>query len=150
MRFICREYPCDHYTSVINVTLLMTGCPRVDVYTTAVQLLQVLDKRFFGNVGPLQNEGDKGKFSLSSSSLHSHIDVVCLTVYVSFPYSVYVRMVLFIPYYFHSNAPPSACIVYTNIHAYYANHHIHFLTHKSAKYRPNLVNIKQTIYSLCK
>lgn len=56
-----REYPCDHYTSVINVTLLMTGCPRIDVHTIAVQLLQVLDKRFFGNVGPLQNEGEKGK-----------------------------------------------------------------------------------------
>lgn len=65
--FVHREYPCDHYTSVINVTLLMTGCPRVDVYTTAVQLLQVLDKRFFGNVGPLQNEGDKGKLPLSFS-----------------------------------------------------------------------------------
>lgn len=59
---LCREYPCDHYTSVINVTLLMTGCPRVDVHTTAVQLLQVLDKRFFGNVGPLQSEADKGMY----------------------------------------------------------------------------------------
>lgn len=57
-----REYPCDHYTSVINVTLLMTGCPRIDVHTTAVQLLQVLDKRFFGNVVPLQIECEKGKF----------------------------------------------------------------------------------------
>ncbi|XP_031631503.1 protein furry isoform X3 [Contarinia nasturtii] len=57
--FSAREYPCDHYTSVINITLLMTGCPRVDVHTTAVQLLQVLDKRFFGNVGPLQSEGEK-------------------------------------------------------------------------------------------
>ncbi|XP_055323770.1 protein furry isoform X11 [Sitodiplosis mosellana] len=57
--FSAREYPCDHYTSVINVTVLMTGCPRVDVHTIAVQLLQVLDKRFFGNVGPLQTEGEK-------------------------------------------------------------------------------------------
>lgn len=45
---------------MINVTLLMTGCPRVDVHTIAVQLLQVLDKRFFGNVGPLQSEREKG------------------------------------------------------------------------------------------
>lgn len=59
--FFYREYPCDHYTSVINVALLLTGCPRLDVQSTAVQLLQVLDKRFFGNVGPLQNECDKGK-----------------------------------------------------------------------------------------
>lgn len=59
--FVNREYPCDHYTSVINVTLLMTGCPRVEVHSTALQLLQVLDKRFFGNVGPLHSEGDKGR-----------------------------------------------------------------------------------------
>ncbi|XP_049542885.1 protein furry isoform X2 [Anopheles darlingi] len=57
--FSAREYPCDHYTSVINVTLLMTGCPRVEVHSTALQLLQILDKRFFGNIGPLQTENDK-------------------------------------------------------------------------------------------
>ncbi|XP_062543394.1 protein furry isoform X2 [Armigeres subalbatus] len=57
--FSAREYPCDHYTSVINVTLLMTGCPRVEVHSTALQLLQILDKRFFGNVGPLQSEADR-------------------------------------------------------------------------------------------
>ncbi|XP_041767815.1 protein furry isoform X4 [Anopheles merus] len=57
--FSAREYPCDHYTSVINVTLLMTGCPRVEVHSTALQLLQILDKRFFGNVGPLQTENDR-------------------------------------------------------------------------------------------
>uniref|UniRef100_A0A336KDY9 CSON006532 protein n=1 Tax=Culicoides sonorensis TaxID=179676 RepID=A0A336KDY9_CULSO len=59
--FSAREYPCDHYTSVINVTLLMTGYPRVEVHSTALQLLQILDKRFFGNVGPLESEGDKGR-----------------------------------------------------------------------------------------
>ncbi|XP_058065820.1 protein furry [Anopheles bellator] len=57
--FSAREYPCDHYTSVINVTLLMTGCPRVEVHSTALQLLQILDKRFFGNIGPLQTENDR-------------------------------------------------------------------------------------------
>ncbi|XP_055625091.1 protein furry isoform X2 [Toxorhynchites rutilus septentrionalis] len=57
--FSAREYPCDHYTSVINVTLLMTGCPRVEVHSTALQLLQILDKRFFGTVGPLQSENDR-------------------------------------------------------------------------------------------
>lgn len=39
----------------------MTGYPRVDVHSTALQLLQILDKRFFGNVGPLESEGDKGR-----------------------------------------------------------------------------------------
>ena len=60
--FICqyREYPCDHYTSVITVTLVMCGCPRVEVQTTALQLLQVLDKRFFGTTSVLQGEKEKG------------------------------------------------------------------------------------------
>lgn len=50
---VLREYPCDHYTSVINVTLMNTGCPRAPVHDAALQLLQLLDQRFFGNVGPL-------------------------------------------------------------------------------------------------
>ncbi|XP_068083711.1 protein furry [Anabrus simplex] len=58
--FSAREYPCDHYTAVINVTLMNTGCPRTQVHETALQLLQVLDKRFFGTVGPLSAEGDNG------------------------------------------------------------------------------------------
>ncbi|XP_059216177.1 protein furry isoform X3 [Stomoxys calcitrans] len=57
--FSAREYPCDHYTSVITVTLLMTGCPRVEVHSTALLLLQILDKRFFGSVGPLHAENEK-------------------------------------------------------------------------------------------
>ncbi|KAL1131073.1 hypothetical protein AAG570_012310 [Ranatra chinensis] len=52
------EYPCDHYTGVINVTLMNTGCPRSQVQETALQLLQLLDKRFFGPVGPLPSEGE--------------------------------------------------------------------------------------------
>ncbi|XP_046735470.1 protein furry [Diprion similis] len=51
--FSAREYPCDHYTSIINVTLMNTGCPRAPVHDAALQLLQLLDQRFFGNVGPL-------------------------------------------------------------------------------------------------
>lgn len=57
-----REYPCDHYTSVITITLLMSGCPRVEVQATALQLLQILDKRFFGTMAPpLHGEKEKGK-----------------------------------------------------------------------------------------
>lgn len=40
----------------------MTGCPRTEVHSTAIQLLQVLDKRFFGTVGPLQGEIDRGEY----------------------------------------------------------------------------------------
>lgn len=36
-----------------------TGSPRQNVRDTALQLLQLLDKRFFGTVGPLQ-ENDLG------------------------------------------------------------------------------------------
>lgn len=41
--FSAREYPCDHYTAVINVTLMSTGCPRTNVHEVALQLLQVTD-----------------------------------------------------------------------------------------------------------
>uniref|UniRef100_A0A1A9ZKK6 Nuclear condensin complex subunit 3 C-terminal domain-containing protein n=1 Tax=Glossina pallidipes TaxID=7398 RepID=A0A1A9ZKK6_GLOPL len=58
--FSAREYPCDHYTSVITVTLLMTGCPRVEIHSAALLLLQILDKRFFGSVGPLHTDNEKG------------------------------------------------------------------------------------------
>ncbi|XP_070490077.1 protein furry isoform X3 [Chironomus tepperi] len=57
--FNVKEYPCDHYTSVIAVTLVMCGCPRVEVQTTALQLLQILDKRFFGTTSVLQGEKEK-------------------------------------------------------------------------------------------
>ena len=50
---IFREYPCDHYTAIINVTLMNTGCPRTVMHETALQLLQILDHRFFGSVSPL-------------------------------------------------------------------------------------------------
>lgn len=49
---------------MINVALMNTGCPRPVVRDTALQLLQLLDKRFFGAVGLLA-EGDLGKCSLS-------------------------------------------------------------------------------------
>ncbi|CAK1553994.1 unnamed protein product [Leptosia nina] len=58
--FSAREYPCDHYTAIINVTLMCTGCPRAPVHESALQLLQLLDKRFFGTVGPLPAEDDAG------------------------------------------------------------------------------------------
>ena len=64
---VCSEYPCDHYTSIINVTLMNTGCPRAPVHDAALQLLQLLDQRFFGNVRPLPApDSDTGK-SLSLS-----------------------------------------------------------------------------------
>lgn len=62
--FCFREYPCDHYTAIINVTLMNTGCSRQGIRDTALQLLQLLDKRFFGCVGPLP-ENDLGEFVIN-------------------------------------------------------------------------------------
>ncbi|XP_053624606.1 protein furry isoform X2 [Plodia interpunctella] len=67
--FSAREYPCDHYTAIINVTLMCTGCPRAPVHESALQLLQLLDKRFFGTVGPLPADDDsdeKGRGTLDA------------------------------------------------------------------------------------
>ncbi|KAJ8737271.1 hypothetical protein PYW07_000542 [Mythimna separata] len=67
--FSAREYPCDHYTAIINVTLMCTGCPRAPVHESALQLLQLLDKRFFGTVGPLSADydgSDKGRGTLDA------------------------------------------------------------------------------------
>ncbi|CAH1392026.1 unnamed protein product [Nezara viridula] len=60
---VYEEYPCDHYTAVINVTLMSTGCPRSEIHETALQLLQLLDKRFFGAVHPPLGDGDLGEYS---------------------------------------------------------------------------------------
>lgn len=34
---------------MLNVTLLNTGCPRIHIHETALQLLQLIDKRFFAD-----------------------------------------------------------------------------------------------------
>ncbi|KAJ2954554.1 hypothetical protein O0L34_g2838 [Tuta absoluta] len=67
--FSAREYPCDHYTAIINVTLMCTGCPRAPVHESALQLLQLLDKRFFGTGCPLPADDDTGKSDILTSEL---------------------------------------------------------------------------------
>ncbi|XP_052746628.1 protein furry isoform X1 [Bicyclus anynana] len=74
--FSAREYPCDHYTAIINVTLMCTGCPRAPVHESALQLLQLLDKRFFGSVGPLHVDDDT-----SSEKGRGTLDVLLCTTY---------------------------------------------------------------------
>ncbi|XP_068619983.1 protein furry isoform X2 [Battus philenor] len=74
--FSAREYPCDHYTAIINVTLMCTGCPRAPVHESALQLLQLLDKRFFGTVGPLPADDDAG-----SEKGRGTLDVLLCTTY---------------------------------------------------------------------
>ena len=55
-----------------------TGCPRTHVHETALQLLQVLDKRFFGAVGPLPTENDAGKTSHCTLSHFMMYQVSCI------------------------------------------------------------------------
>ncbi|XP_046390276.1 protein furry [Ischnura elegans] len=67
--FSLREYPCDHYTGIINVTLLSTGCPRAPVHETALQLLQLLDQRFFGDLTPpIPSASSSGSAAASSTA----------------------------------------------------------------------------------
>lgn len=44
--FCDREYPCDH-VAMLNLALLNVGSPRTQTHETAVQLLHLLDTRFF-------------------------------------------------------------------------------------------------------
>ncbi|XP_015783421.1 protein furry [Tetranychus urticae] len=47
--FSLRDYPCDHYIAIINVTLMNVGSPRANISEMAFNLLQILDHRFFGS-----------------------------------------------------------------------------------------------------
>lgn len=53
-----REYSCEH-EAMLNLTLLNTGCPRVSVHETAVQMLHLLYKRFF--LDDVVHTGDEGE-----------------------------------------------------------------------------------------
>jgi len=66
--FTLQDYPCDHYISIINVTLMNVGCPRANIRETAFHLLQILDARFFGSSKNLELN-----FKIDSSAL-SDID----------------------------------------------------------------------------
>ncbi|KAG1696979.1 Protein furry -like [Nymphon striatum] len=85
--FSAREYPCDHYTAIINVTLMNTGCPRANICETALQLLQVLDKRFFGSLSPLMDEQGETGDGLSVDVVLRPKNVSTLDVLLSTSYS---------------------------------------------------------------
>lgn len=52
--FSAREYPCDRYVAIINTALLYSGSAKLHLQQTAFSVLQVLDRRFFGGLPPLQ------------------------------------------------------------------------------------------------
>lgn len=45
--FSIREYPCDRYIAIIIVTIVNVACARIEIQQLALQLLQILDNRFF-------------------------------------------------------------------------------------------------------
>lgn len=55
--FSAREYPCDRYVAIINSALLYSGSPNFQLQLLAFRLLQVLDRRFFSGLVPLQTHG---------------------------------------------------------------------------------------------
>lgn len=67
--FCLKEYPCDHYISIINLALTNIGSPRNQIHTIAVQLLQVLDRRFF-------DDGNKKVLDLNCrhDNVYSEVD----------------------------------------------------------------------------
>ena len=72
--FVChiclpREYPCDH-VAMLNVTLLHTGCPRISIHETALQMLQLLDKRFFLDEAIVTDGGEEEDGHKTSLSLN--------------------------------------------------------------------------------
>ncbi|CAH1777850.1 unnamed protein product [Owenia fusiformis] len=74
-----REYPCDH-VAMLNVTLLNCGCARTSIHKTAVELLQLLDKRFFldelvivdSSQGPDVKPDDKRQCKMALCASYSH------------------------------------------------------------------------------
>lgn len=62
-----------------------TGCPRAPVHDAALQLLQLLDQRFFGNVGPLPaTELEVGKFVIFLFLLSFSYNMLLHTLYKLF------------------------------------------------------------------
>ncbi|XP_052278154.1 protein furry-like isoform X3 [Dreissena polymorpha] len=56
--FQAREYPCDH-VAMLNLALLNVGNPRMPTHETAVQLLHLLDRRFFQERSVLGDNSDQ-------------------------------------------------------------------------------------------
>ena len=53
-----REYPCDH-VAMLNLALLNVGNPRMPTHETAVQLLHLLDRRFFQEESVLRDKTEQ-------------------------------------------------------------------------------------------
>ncbi|XP_053400043.1 protein furry-like isoform X2 [Mercenaria mercenaria] len=56
--FQAREYPCDH-VAMLNLAILNVGNPRMPTHETAVQLLHLLDRRFFQEESVLRDNSEQ-------------------------------------------------------------------------------------------
>lgn len=54
--FSIRDYPCDRYIAIIIVTIVNVACPRIEIQQLALQLLQILDNRFFTGSSSYRSE----------------------------------------------------------------------------------------------
>lgn len=73
---------------------MCTGCPRAPIHESALQLLQLLDKRFFGTVGLLPADDDNGKHLfctlVNKSTTHGTV-TIC---WAKLPFSDYIDYLL--------------------------------------------------------
>ncbi|GFR96359.1 furry [Elysia marginata] len=56
--FQTREYPCDH-VAMLNLAVLNVGSPRMSTHETAIQLLHLLDLRFFQEAPVFQETSEE-------------------------------------------------------------------------------------------
>ncbi|BFZ15206.1 hypothetical protein BsWGS_18245 [Bradybaena similaris] len=56
--FQTREYPCDH-VAMLNLAVLNVGSPRMSTHETAIQLLHLLDLRFFQEAPVFRESSDE-------------------------------------------------------------------------------------------
>lgn len=64
-----------------------SGCPRASISETALQLLQVLDKRFFGSLSPLMDEQGENGDGLSGDVVLRPKNISTLDVLLATSYS---------------------------------------------------------------
>ena len=69
--FSIRDYPCDRYIAIIIVTIVNVACPRIEIQQLALQLLQILDNRFFTGSSSYRSEVRVGTALDSSPRLRA-------------------------------------------------------------------------------
>lgn len=97
--FAVRDYSCDRYIAIIIVAIVNVACPRIEIQQLALQLLQVLDNRFFSSPykNILPNSTDPRRHRRNSSNVDSvtHVpgyEPLLLNLYPCSQYQISKRM----------------------------------------------------------